>query len=429
MDKIIKPIKKLEGTVNPPADKSISHRSIIFSSIAEGKNKIYNFLRAEDCMCTLNAFKSMGVSIHDDGKVITIEGKGLRSLKLQKSPIYLGNSGTSMRLIPGVLAGQNFTTILEGDESLSNRPMKRIIEPLREMGVIISSNNDKMTPPLNIDGALSKLKPIKYVSKIASAQVKSCVLLAALYANGKTTFSEPFRSRDHTEKMLEYFEANIQINDNVVSVESPTKLISKDIFVPSDISSAAFFMVGGLLFEGSRVTLKNVGINPTRTGIIDVLKRMGASLEITNVNNTLEPVADIIVSSSNLNGTTIEESEIPLLIDEVPILTVAAAFASSPTIIKGIKELKVKETDRAHSMITNLSKMGVVIKEENDQLYIEGRASKLKGGVFESFGDHRTVMSMAIAGLKAINSSTIKGIDCINTSYPQFFDDLDAISK
>ncbi|MFH1837161.1 MAG: 3-phosphoshikimate 1-carboxyvinyltransferase [Candidatus Omnitrophota bacterium] len=420
----------LKGEITVPPDKSISHRAVMFSAISKGKCRVKNFLFGEDCLRTLEAFQAMGIEIEKEDESIIVEGKGLRGLKAPSGELYMGNSGTSMRIMSGILAGQNFDTFLTGDDSLSRRPMKRVIDPLRDMGIRIESS--KGCPPLRIKGINKPLAPIKYVTPVASAQVKSCILSAGLYADGETFVTEPFRSRDHTEKMLSHFSADIIQEEEglTTKIKGLKELISRDISVPGDISSAAFFIVGALLIKGSDLILKNVGINPTRTGLLKVLERMGAEIELLNFDKkTFEHSADMRICSSSLKGTVVEKEEIPSLIDEVPVLLIAALMAEGRTEIRGISELKAKESDRIKSMSDNLKAMGAVIAEENDTLITGGRSGIFKAGTLNSFGDHRIAMTMAIASLLSDGENTIKSTECVDTSYPNFLKDLGSISQ
>jgi len=421
---IVTPLKHIRGTIEIPPDKSISHRAVMLASISNGTTRIKNFLKAQDCLQTVNAFKAMGVEINEKAKSsvacdLEIIGKGLRGLEKPKQKLFLGNSGTTMRLLSGILTGQNFETSLSGDESLSNRPMKRIVEPLCMMGAKISgkSSNSEIYPPLVIDGA--KLTPIDYRTKVASAQVKSCILLAGLYADGITTVAEPFKSRDHTEKMLDTFGAEVNIEGLSVSVAGNPKLNSHDLLIPSDISSAAFFLVASLLVPNSSLTIKAVGINPTRSGALEILKRMGAKIELRNEKDEFEPIADLYVDSSPLKAITIERDLIPQVIDELPVIMVAATQAEGTTQIKGASELRVKETDRISSMSAGLGKMGADIRFKADTIFIKG-PTKLKGAKVSSFKDHRTAMSLAIAGLCAEGETVIEDTECILTSFSNF---------
>ncbi|MDD5634935.1 MAG: 3-phosphoshikimate 1-carboxyvinyltransferase [Candidatus Omnitrophica bacterium] len=421
--------KPLKGGLSVPADKSISHRAIMFSSIAKGVCRIENFLLGEDCLCTLNAFKRMGITIEISGNTVTVMGKGLKGLSAPKEPLNMGNSGTTIRIISGILAGQDFSAVLEGDESLSSRPMKRIMEPLGLMGTKVEDIKGGKHAPLRITGSAKPLKAIKYSLPVPSAQVKSCVLAAGLYADGITTVTEPFQSRDHTERMLEYFSADIKRKGLSTEINGLKELKARDIVVPGDISSAAFFLVGASILKGSDLTLKGVGLNPTRRGILDVLKRMNADIRIINEKGALENAGDIIVKYSDLFSTTVEEDEIPFLIDEIPVLTVAAIMAKGTTVFKGIKELKVKETDRVKTMIENLGRMGYPIREENNSLIIQGKQRKLNPVELDSFGDHRIAMSMAIAALTTGGDCRIKNTSCVDTSYPGFLSDLKKLSN
>lgn len=420
----IKPIKRLKGKVFLKGDKSISHRAVIIGSIANGRSVIKNFLKSEDCLCTMKAFQQLGVSIKFSKSDLIIEGRGLRGLNRPSGEIYLGNSGTSMRLISGVLAGQDFESVLTADESLSKRPMYRIIEPLRLMGAEIKAREERYAP-LVIKGG--RLKSIKYKTKVASAQVKSAIILAGLYADGITEVEEPAKTRDHTERMLSLFGAKLRLEGFKVIVCSNPHLEGRSITIPGDISSSAFFIVGALLLEGSEIEIEGVLFNRRRMGFIDALSQMGADISIKNRSfNGFEDICDVVVKSKRLKGITINEDMIPSLIDELPILMVAASLASGDTHIKKAGELRVKETDRIISMSSALRKMGIEVFVEGDDILIKG-AGALKGAELDSFGDHRTAMSLVIASLCAENASRVKDIDCINTSFPEFFQMLDSI--
>jgi 3-phosphoshikimate 1-carboxyvinyltransferase len=423
MDWKIKPAHSgLKGEIKVPSDKSISHRAVMFGSVSNGKLRVRNFLFGEDCMRTLEAFRAMGVEITREDDSLVINGRGLKGLKAPSGPLYLGNSGTTMRIISGILAGQSFTTVLTGDESLSTRPMRRIMEPLSLMGAKIEATRGGDHPPLKIEGERDPLKPIDYKTPVASAQVKSCILAGGLYAGGATSVTEPSQSRDHTERMLEYFSADIKRTGLRTEIAGMKELTPRDLEVPGDISSAAFIIAGALLIEGSKIVIRNVGLNPTRMGAINVLRRMGGEINILDVREGPEPSGDLQVSHSALKGTVIKEEEMPLLIDEVPVITVLAAMAQGPTRVKGIGELRVKETDRVKSMKENLSQMGVELLVEDDTLVIPGGKDHLEAGKLESFGDHRTAMSMAIAALVSDGECLIRDVDCVNTSYPNFFE-------
>jgi 3-phosphoshikimate 1-carboxyvinyltransferase len=427
----------LQGEIIPPPDKSISHRAIILSSLAEGKSVIRNLLIAEDPLRTLNAFRLMGVDIERDSadettleslpssaKQIVINGKGLNGLREPMDIIDCGNSGTTMRLLSGVLAGQPFRSILTGDRFLRKRPMQRVITPLREMGAVIDSKRDGR-PPLGIKGG--ELKPIIYKSPVASAQVKSAILLAGLYCTGTTSVQEPGRSRSHTEQMMEAAGVDIKITHYDVSIRGRASLKPLDITVPGDFSSASFFLVAGLIVPNSEIIIKNTGINPTRTGLIDILKEMNADISVENIREVSgEPVADIIVKHSQLKGIEIGKDLILRAIDEFPILCIAASRAHGVTKITGAGELRVKESDRIASMAEELRKMGVAIEELADGVTIEG-VERLRAANTHSHGDHRIAMAMVIAGLAADGEVTIEDTDCINTSFPDFISMLEGL--
>jgi len=427
MDKVIKPIECLRGEIALPGDKSISHRVVFIGGISKGKTSGRNFLKADDTLRSVSAFRDMGVDIELKGKDVTVTGKGLGALLKPQGELYLGNSGTTMRILPGILAGAPFETTLTGDVSLSKRPMERVIEPLGEMGVDIKSKNRDTFPPLVIKGGT--VSAIEYSTKVASAQVKSCILFAGLYAKGTTAVTEPFPSRDHTERMLKFCGAKISKKGLRTYLESGRRLYGKDFFIPGDPSSAAFFIAGACILEGSDVTIRNAGLNPTRLGFLNALSKMGADISILNKKEAVEPYGDIRVRSVPLKATVIEEKEVPLLIDEVPILAVVASLAKGKTVIKGVSELKVKETDRVLSMVTNLGRMGADIKSENDNLVINGRKRRLGKARLLSFKDHRTAMSASIAGLAADGDSVIEEADCVNISFPEFFELLDYLKK
>ena len=430
MDWEIKQCKKgLKGCIVIPPDKSISHRAIMFGALSSAEILIKNFLYGEDCLSTFNAFKNMGIDLRRDGSDVIVKGKGLNGLKAPKGDLYLGNSGTTMRIISWILAGQEFDTVLTGDESLSSRPMSRIMAPLREMGADITDIDGGNHAPLKISGSKNKLKSIQFVSPVASAQVKSCILSAGLYADGFTTVTEPFQSRDHTERMLKYFNADIETDGLSVTISGKKPLISRDVKIPGDISSAAFFIVAGLLVEGSDIILKDVGLNPTRIGLINVLKRMGASIDILDLSDDLEPAGDLRIKYSDLKGTTVTDKEIPLLIDEVPILMVAALRAEGKTYIDGIKELKLKESDRILTMKQNLVLLGAEIEDDDNSVSIKGINGAFKSAGLDSFRDHRIAMSMAIAALLSDDSCTITNTACVDTSYPGFIKDLVSLSE
>lgn len=414
---IVQPGGKLQGTFRVPGDKSISHRSIMLGSLAEGVTEVTGFLEGEDALATLAAFRDMGVQIEGpkEGRV-TIHGVGMHGLKEAGKDIYLGNSGTSIRLLSGLLAGQGFASTLTGDNSLSGRPMKRVTDPLALMGAEIDSVEGK--PPLKIKAG-NKLSGITYTLPMASAQVKSCILLAAMYANGKTTVTEPAPTRDHTERMLTGMGYAIEVNGDTVSIEGGGKLTATSIDVPADISSATFFMVGAAIAEGSDITLTHVGINPTRIGVINILRLMGADITLSNEGLTGgEPVADIRVRYAPLKGINIPEDQVPLAIDEFPALFVAAACAEGTTVLTGAEELRVKESDRIQAMADGLKTLGIDAQPTPDGIIINGGI--IGSGEVESHDDHRIAMSFAIAGLQA--GGTIQINDCANvaTSFPDF---------
>ncbi len=417
----------LAGEISPPGDKSISHRSIMISSIAEGESTISSFLKSDDCLRTIDCFRKMGIKISEEEGIIKVDGKGLRGLLKPSEDLYVGNSGTTIRLILGILAGQPFTVKISGDESIRRRPMARVIEPLKKMGAKISGRQKDTLAPLTITGG--DVKPIKYSPPQASAQVKSAILLAGLYASGETTVTEKAPTRDHTERMLEYFGANVKKENLSVSVEGGPSLKAKEINVPGDISSASYLLAAGLIVPNSEVLIRNVGMNPGRTGIIDVFHRMGADLDVHNeriISN--EPVADIKVRKSKLRGIELSGSIIPRIIDEIPIIAVVATQAEGRTVIKGATELRVKESDRITTMTTALKRMGAKIKDLPDGFIIDGRV-ELKGAKCTSFKDHRVAMAVSIAGLVAQGETIVEDIDCVGTSFPDFAETLAKLSS
>lgn len=421
MDRIeIHTAKRFKGEFSPPPDKSISHRAVIFSSLSKGKSVIKNFLKAEDPFSTVNSFRALGIDIDTTGDDLIVNGNGIHGLKEPNGIIDCGNSGTTIRLLSGVLSGNPFFSVLTGDESLRTRPMARVIAPLRQMGAEILARAGDKYPPVAIKG--KKLKPITYQMPVASAQVKSAILLAGLYADGETGIEEPAKSRDHTERMLPAFGAEILIDGLQVRIRGGTELMPAEVYVPGDFSSAAFFLVGGLLVKESDITITDVCVNPTRTGLLGILKEMGAELGISNERAISgEPVADIHCrGGAELKALTITKKQIPALIDEFPILCVAATQATGTTVIRGAEELRVKESDRIRSMATELRKMGAEIEEYEDGLSIGGRCN-LRGADIESYGDHRIAMAMTIAGLIADGITTIRGISSVNISFPGFF--------
>ena len=425
----------LKGKVTIPGDKSISHRCVMFGSIANGTTEIHNFLSGADCLATIRCFSTLGIKIETDlsqSKVI-VHGKGLHGLNAPSSILDVGNSGTTTRLISGILAGQPFNSELSGDESLNSRPMKRIIEPLTSMGANIASVLQNGCAPLYITPA--QLHGIHYDSPVASAQVKSCLLLAGLYADGETSVTEPSLSRNHTELMLREFGADIRSTYEIgstkatASIRPCTDLYGQKITVPGDISSAAYFIAAGLIVPDSEILIEHVGINPTRDGILEVIKAMGGDMEYSNVvSGCGEPTADITVRTSSLKGCVIEGSIIPKLIDEIPAIAVLACFADGETIIRDAQELKVKESNRIDVMVNALSSMGADITATDDGMIIRG-GKPLHGAVIDSHLDHRIAMSFAIAGLNADGDTEITGAECVNISYPGFYDDLGGLER
>lgn len=410
----------LNGTIRVAGDKSMSHRSIMLGSLAEGVTEVNGFLEGDDCLATMNAFRAMGVKIdhHGEGQV-RIEGAGLKGLKKPDAPLDLGNSGTSMRLMTGICAGQNFDVTLIGDASLSKRPMRRVTDPVSAMGAVIETNEGG-TPPLKIFGG-HPLKGIDYILPMASAQVKSCVLLAGMYAEGETCTTEPAPTRDHTERMLKGFGYDVKRDGAKACLQGGGKLTATLVDVPADISSAAFFMVGASIAPGSDITMVNVGINPTRDGVITILREMGANIEVLNPREVCgEPVADIRVRSAQLKGIHIPEEQVPLAIDEFPAIFVAAACAEGTTVLTGAEELRVKESDRIQVMADGLQVLGISAEPTHDGIQIQG--GQLGTGTVQSHGDHRISMSFAMAALRASGSITIEDCANVNTSFPGFVD-------
>lgn len=412
--------KQLNGQIEVPADKSISHRSIMFGAIAKGTTTVKNFLRGEDCLSTLNGFKELGVPIEDDGQTITIQGVGFEGLKPALGPIDLGNSGTSIRLMMGILAGTSFQTTLFGDEYLNRRPMQRVMAPLNQMGAHLVGFENTQYPPISIQGA--KLSPITYEMPVASAQVKSAIIFAALQAQGTSTIIEKEPSRNHTEQMIKQFGGEIEVSGKTIRVTGPQQLTGQEVIVPGDISSAAFFIVAGAILKNSQVVLKNVGINPTRTGILDVLEAMGGTFELSEIDEANES-ATITVTSSTLKATTIQGADIPRLIDELPIIALLATQAEGTTIIKDAQELKVKETNRIDATCEELQKLGANIEPTDDGMIIHGPV-QLHGGKVSSRGDHRIGMMLQIAALLTEKIVELDKAEAVAVSYPHFFEDL-----
>ncbi len=441
------PILSLKGEISLLGDKSIAHRALILSALASGKTTIKNFPLNKDSLSTLKALRKLGINIKKKklekplgSSMVMVSGRGLYGLEKPKSSVFVGDSGTTMRLLLGVLAGQSFSATLTAGKSLSQRPMLRVTEPLRLMGAQIRAQEHKRTraggeeyPPIRIKGG--NLKAITYKMPIASAQVKSAIILAGLYAKGKTRVIQPVLSRDHTERMLKLFKADLKTRQNIVTIEGGRELISPgEINIPADISSAAFFLVLAAIIENSRLIVRNVSLNPSRSGIIRVLKRMGADIKVTRSQGhkvtSFEPMGDIVVKGSSLRGVTVKKEEIPSLIDELPILMVAASYAKGKTVLEGAGELRLKETDRIRSMSENLKKMGadiVISKAAGSENIVIRGVKQLKGARVKAFGDHRTAMSMVIAGLKASGKTTIDDTSCIDKSFPHFLSLLKSI--
>ncbi len=424
----------LKGSVTVPGDKSISHRSVMFGAISEGITEVTNFLQGADCLSTIRCFGQLGIEIENNrsAEYVIIHGKGLHGLSKPANILDVGNSGTTMRLISGILSGQPFETILNGDESIQKRPMGRILTPLTTMGADIKSISENGCAPLAINsttGRSPKLTGIHYISPVASAQIKSCILLAGLYAAGETSVTEPSLSRNHTELMLQEFGAAVTSKDNTATIQPNPLLKGQKIHVPGDISSAAYFIAAALLVPNSELLIKNVGINPTRDGILRVCHQMGADIRLENViDNGGEPVADLVVRHSNLTGTEVGGDLIPTLIDELPMIAVLACFAKGRTVIRDAAELKVKESNRIDVMVDNLSRMGADITATDDGMIIHGGRA-LHGAVMESKADHRIAMSLAIASLMAEGETNILNAECVTISYPGFYSDLKQLTN
>ena len=415
--------KALKGELTVPGDKSISHRAVMFGALAEGLTEVEGFLPGADCLSTIDCFRRMGIAIEEkESTRILIQGKGLHGLKKPSQVLDTGNSGTTTRLISGILSGQSFETTLTGNTSIQKRPMGRIIEPLSLMGASIESLNGNGCAPLRILG--HPLHGIHYTTKVASAQVKSAILLAGLYGDSPTSVTEPALSRNHTELMLNSFGAKVQTEGTTAAIEPRPHLIGQKILVPGDISSAAYFLAAGCITPGSEILIRNVGINPTRDGILRVCQMMKADVRIPPIDSqTDEPMADLLVKASDLQGCILEGELIPALIDEIPVIAVMACFAKGTTVIRDAAELKVKESNRIDVMVKNLSAMGAHITATEDGMIIEG-GYPLHGAVIDSHLDHRIAMSFAVAGLNADRETKILGAECVNISYPAFYEDL-----
>ncbi|OEG13623.1 3-phosphoshikimate 1-carboxyvinyltransferase [Enterococcus ureasiticus] len=425
MDLVINKIG-LNGMIDIPSDKSISHRSIMFGAIAHGKTTIKNFLRGDDCLSTLKAFQDLGVKIEDDGETITVHGTGFSGLKPAKQAIDVGNSGTTIRLIMGILAGTSFTTELFGDHSIAKRPMNRVMLPINQMGAECTGHDGTEFPPLTVKGT-ENLKPIHYQMPVASAQVKSAILFAALQAHGKSVVVEKEKTRDHTEDMIRQFGGEITVSGKEISICGPQKLVGQEVIVPGDISSAAFFLTAGLIIPDSKITLNNVGLNPTRTGIIDVIQQMGGKLTIQETGSKANKAGTLSVETSDLKGIEISGEIIPRLIDELPIIALLATQAEGTTIIRDAEELKVKETNRIDAVATELTKMGANIEPTDDGLIIHGK-TPLHAAQVTSYGDHRIGMMLQIAALLVKDGTVdLEKAEAISVSYPRFFDDLNKL--
>ncbi|MBM7711787.1 3-phosphoshikimate 1-carboxyvinyltransferase [Enterococcus xiangfangensis] len=415
----------INGMLTVPADKSISHRSIMFGAISQGKTTIHNFLRAEDCLSTVAVFKALGVTIQDDGKDIIVEGAGFQNLQAPEEVLDAGNSGTTMRLVLGILAGQSFTSKIAGDASLNRRPMERVMGPLRTMGGNLQGNAGSEFPPIEIRG--SQLSAITYEMPIASAQVKSAILFAALQAKGTTTIIEKEKSRNHTEEMIKQFGGEILVEDKKISVSGGQQLVGQEVTVPGDISSAAFYLVAASLLPKSKLRLNHVGVNPTRTGILDVLNEMGGEIQQL-AYDPQNQAADLLIESAALKAVEISGEIIPRLIDELPIVALAATQATGTTIISDAQELKVKETNRIDATAQELNKLGAKIETTEDGLIIHG-PTPLHGGIVDSHGDHRIGMMLQIAALLTEETVELNNPEAINISYPNFFTDLSLLIK
>ncbi len=423
----VSPASALRGTLTMPGDKSMTHRAIIMTALAHGTSVVSRYGRGEDCLNTMRAFQAMGIAIEETPERLVVHGKGLWGLSEPNGVINCGNSGTGIRLLAGLLAGQDFFSVLTGDDSIRRRPMGRVVRPLRDMGAVIAGRRGGELAPLAITG--TRLRGIDYRSPVASAQVKSSVLLAGLMAEGTTRVTEPRLSRDHTERVFRYFGVPCAVDGLTVSVAGRPAAgwEARQMSVPGDFSAAAFFLVAGTIVTDADILIEHVGVNPTRTGLLTILARMGARIDVLNPREEGgEPVADLRVRPAALRGTTVRNEEIAPTIDEFPILCVAAAVAEGATVIAGAEELRVKESDRIATMAAELRKAGVEVEERPDGMVIHGcgATGRLKGGVFQSYGDHRVAMSMSVAGLVADTPSTIEETDCVATSFPGFMPKL-----
>jgi 3-phosphoshikimate 1-carboxyvinyltransferase len=420
-------INRLFGELTIPGDKSISHRSVMFGSIAFGETRVTNFLPGDDCYSTISCFRKLGVTIEEEENELRIFGKGFEGLIEPDEVLDVGNSGTTIRLLMGILAGRPFFSTLIGDDSIGKRPMTRVTAPLSNMGAKIDGRKNGAYTPISLRG--KRLTPINYQLPVASAQVKSAILLAGLQADGVSTIHEPAQTRDHTERMIRKFGGEITKDNQLITVKGGQKLHGATVHVPGDISSAAFFLVAGAVVPNSEIVLKNVGLNPTRTGIIEVMKKMGAKLQIVQKDeNGFEPFGDLIIKTSALKGTIVEGDLIPKLIDEIPIIALLATQADGKTIIKDAEELKVKETNRIDTVVQELKKLGASIEATNDGMVIHGQ-SQLKGGTVSSHGDHRIGMMLAIAALLSDQEVILENPEAISVSYPNFFNHINSLAK
>jgi len=427
MDFKINPVEGLKGTIEVPGDKSISHRALLLGALAEGKTHVKNFLSAEDCLSTLTCLEKLGVAIEKLSPTeLLIEGVGFRGFREPADILNCGNSGTTLRILPGILAGQDFFSVLTGDSSLRKRPMKRIVEPLTQMGAKIWGRDDCNLAPIAIQGG--PLQSISHATPVPSAQIKTALLLAALLASGETHIEEKHKSRDHTERMLRFLGAKIDIENNSYRISSGNKLSAGEIDIPGDISSAAFFVIGGLITPNSELSIKNVGINPTRAGLVQLLIDMGANIRQTeDIEKSGEPRADLSIKTTHLRSFQVTEEIVPLIIDELPILAVAATQAEGESVVSGAHELRLKESDRIRAICSELKKFGADITEKPDGFIVNG-PTRLRGAVADSFGDHRMAMALAVAGLVADGATTIKNAESVRISFPNFLNLLEEIA-
>ncbi len=418
----LKKVEKIKGEIEVPGDKSISHRSLIFGAISEGKTEIKNLLKSADCLSTLGCLRNCGIKIEVNNTIIIYGNK----FKEPEDILDCGNSGTTMRLLSGVLASKPFLSILTGDNSLRKRPMRRIIEPLSKMGAFIIGREENLFAPLVIKGR--KLKGINYKLPVASAQVKSCIILASLFSEGETVIEEPYQTRDHTERMLKYFGGRIEKKGTKIFIPGTQKLYGKQVFIPGDFSSASYFIAIGLLVPGSEILIKNLGLNPTRTYFLKIIERMGGKVEIIEKEKICEEEIGTIRirHTEKLKGTEIRKEEVPLVIDEIPLIGVIASVSKGKTVVSGAKELRYKESDRIKAIVSELKKLGSEIYEKEDGFEIYG-IDKLKGNTVNSWNDHRIAMCLTVAGLIAEGETTVEDADCINISFPQFYDILSSL--